>query len=389
MPAGVLAAAFLFNLGQGALRPALPLYLHHVFGANYRMVTVIPVVFGAGKWVASVPAGYVLDRLGRRRLMVAGLVAVAACDIASAAAPGYGAFLAARAAAGVAWAVFATAALTIMVDRPDARGRAISLLLTSETLGLLLGSAGGGWLYQALGRTSPFFFEAACMLIAATAAGRGTPGPDRRSAPAPAGPWRSLGAIVQAPSVGLMSVTNAVLTAVQTGVLVFLFPLYLAERGRLRPAAVGHLVSLGVLGRLLALWVAGRVSDRGDRLQQLGFGLLGYGVLLGTLALVTDPLPLGCWSLLIGAGAGFVAGLPTAVIGDHVPGPLHALAMGWLRLVTDTGMLVGPLAAGALADGVDLTAPFLGAALSLGVLAGWCHWHRAVARPAGGRRPWA
>jgi hypothetical protein len=31
----VLAAALLFNLGQDVLRPILPLYLQHVFAANY------------------------------------------------------------------------------------------------------------------------------------------------------------------------------------------------------------------------------------------------------------------------------------------------------------------------------------------------------------------
>ena len=45
----ILVAAFLFNLGQGVLRPSMPLYLQHVFGADYRMVTLIPVVFGAGE----------------------------------------------------------------------------------------------------------------------------------------------------------------------------------------------------------------------------------------------------------------------------------------------------------------------------------------------------
>ncbi|MBI3329896.1 MAG: hypothetical protein HYZ81_24705 [Nitrospinae bacterium] len=38
-PMAVLAAALLFNLGQGVLRPTLPLYLKQVFAANYRMVT--------------------------------------------------------------------------------------------------------------------------------------------------------------------------------------------------------------------------------------------------------------------------------------------------------------------------------------------------------------
>jgi MFS family permease len=72
VPIAVLAAAFLFNLGQGVLRPAMPLYLQRTFSANYRMVTLIPVVFGAGKWIANLPTGYLLGRLGRP-LMVAGL----------------------------------------------------------------------------------------------------------------------------------------------------------------------------------------------------------------------------------------------------------------------------------------------------------------------------
>jgi hypothetical protein len=51
-----------------------------------------------------------------------------------------------------------------------------------------------------------------------------------------------------------MGVTNAVLIAIQTGALVFLFPLYLFGRAGVGPEAVGFLVSLGVFGRLVALW---------------------------------------------------------------------------------------------------------------------------------------
>ena len=153
----VLAAAFLFNLGQGVLRPAMPLYLQQVFGARYRMVTLIPVVFGAGKWIASLPTGYLLDRLGRRPLMIAGLLVIAFSDVASAAASAYGAFLGLRALAGVGWAMFGTVATTTMVDARGSgrRGRAVSLLLMSETVGLLLGTAAGGWVYQGIGVASP------------------------------------------------------------------------------------------------------------------------------------------------------------------------------------------------------------------------------------------
>jgi MFS family permease len=166
-PRRVLAAAFLFNLGQGVLRPSLRLYLQHFFGANYRMVTLIPVVFGAGKWAASLPTGYLLDRLGRRPLMVTGLLMIAVCEVASAVTPAFVAFLGVRGAAGMGWGMFRTVATTMMVDRSAGRGRAVSLLLVSETLGLLLGSSAGGSLYQHAGTTSPFVFEAACMVLAA------------------------------------------------------------------------------------------------------------------------------------------------------------------------------------------------------------------------------
>jgi predicted MFS family arabinose efflux permease len=156
VPIAALAAAFLFNLGQGVLRPAMPLYLQCTFSANYRMVTLIPVVFGAGKWIANLPTGYLLGRLGRP-LMVAGLTLIALIDVLSVMTSRLDVFLGLRALGGLGWAMFATVATTATVSGPEPqrRGRAMSLLLMSETLGLLLGSAAGGWLYQGIGVASP------------------------------------------------------------------------------------------------------------------------------------------------------------------------------------------------------------------------------------------
>jgi MFS family permease len=141
----------------------------------------------------------------------------------------------------------------------------------------------------------------------------------------------------------------------------------------LRPETIGYLVGIGVLGRLIALWLIGSLSDRLDRLRLLAQGLAAYGVLLGSLTVVTEPVLLGVWSLMIGASAGFVAGLPTAIIGDRVAPALHGVAIGWLRTVTDAGMLLGPLVMGVLADAVHLTTPFTCAALLVFVLAWLCH----------------
>jgi MFS family permease len=350
------------------------------------MVTLIPVVFGAGKWAASLPTGYLLDHLGRGRLMIAGLLMIAACDVASVMAPIYAAFLGVRGVAGMGWAMFGTVATTMMVDRSAARGRAVSLLLMSETLGLLLGSLVGGWVYQHVAATGPFVFEAACMVLAAAVVACGASrAPSRPRAPAAVErDWRLVRSVVRTRSVVLMSLTSAALTAIQTGALIFLLPLYLAERGHLRPETVGYLVGLGVLGRLVALWLVGSLSDRRDRLRLLALGLGAYAVSLGSLAVVTEPLLLGLCSLMIGASAGFVAGLPTVIVGDRVAPALRGIAIGWLRTVTDAGMLLGPVLMGALADAIHLSAPFVCAALLACLLACLCH-REAVTWSSGSR----
>jgi MFS transporter, DHA1 family, multidrug resistance protein len=368
----------MFNLGQGVLRPSLPLYLQQFFGANYRMVTVIPTVFGAGKWIANLPTGYFLDRLGRRPLMITGLAVIAASDIASALTFTYTVFLGIRGIAGIGWAMFATVATTVMVDRGARRGRAISRLLMAETGGALLGSIGGGWLYAGVGATSPFLFEAACMMVAAIAAGWLSLPPRHARSAAEIDHGHHLQSVIRVPGVMLMSITNAALVTVQTGVIVFLFPLYLLERGHLSPEAVGYMVGLSVVGRLFALWFVGRLPDRWNRLSVLGLGLLGYAAALASLPLAAHPLVLTIWSFLLGAGAGLVAGLPTAIIGDRVAPALHGIAVGWLRTLADAGMIIGPLVMGTLGDVGGLAAPFVCAAVLMCGLALPCYRLTAV-----------
>jgi DHA1 family multidrug resistance protein-like MFS transporter len=389
-PVTVLAAAFLFNLGQGVLRPAMPLYLQRTFAANYRMVTLIPVMFGAGKWIANIPTGYLLDRLGHR-LMICGLLMIALVDVASIATSRYDIFLGLRALGGAGWAMFATVATTSMVNMPAAqrRGRAVSLLLMTETSGLLLGTAAGGWLYHGVGISSPFLFEAACMVAATAAiAGWAPLTPNNASASREPGNRRLLGAVVRTPGVLLMGITNALLIAIQTGVLVFLFPLYLVKRGGVGPEAVGLVVSLSVLGRLMALWLGGSFSDRWGRMRVLVPGLAVYGAMLGSMALLTHPAALGVLSFAVGAASGFVAAIPTAFTSDQVERSLHGVAIGWLRTMSDGGQIVGPLVMGTLADAVDLSAPFLIGAVLLAAAAWECHRRANTMSPAvvaGGR----
>jgi MFS family permease len=191
-----------------------------------------------------------------------------------------------------------------------------------------------------------------------------------------------LGAVLRTPGVLLMGMTSALLIAIQTGVLVFLFPLYLVERGGVGPQAVGVLVSLSVLGRLVALWFGGSLSDRWGRVRVLVPRLLAYAVLLASMALLTHPTLLGVCSFAVGAAGGFAAAIPTALTSDQVERSLQGVAIGWLRTMSDGGQIVGPLAMGALADAIDLSAPFLVGAVLLAGAAWQCRGQANTMSPA-------
>jgi MFS family permease len=170
-----------------------------------------------------------------------------------------------------------------------------------------------------------------------------------------------------------MCCSNATLAGIQTGVMVFLFPLYLAERAAMSPEKVGYLVAVGVVGRLTALWLAGRIRHQRARISMLALGLVSFGLLLGTFVIVKGSVLFTVWSLLMGGTGGFVAGLPTTIIGDRVDPSRHGAAVAWLRTATDAGMLVGPLVMGQLADALDLTAPFVLAGIISCALATACY----------------
>jgi MFS transporter, SP family, sugar:H+ symporter len=156
-------------------------------------------------------------------------------------------------------------------------------------------------------------------------------------------------------------------------VMVFLFPLYLLNKRNVGPGIVGVFVSLTVVGRLVALWFGGSVSDRWGRLRALIPGLVAYAAILAGLSVFTHPVALGLWSIAVGSAAGFVMALPTALIGDRVPSHLQGVAVGWLRTMTDTGHVIGPLVMGVVADVIHVTAPFVCVAVLLALLAWRCH----------------
>src|SRR5713101_3164797 len=67
LPATVLA------LGQSMIAPVLP-NLTRSYGVGLSEASLVFVAFGAGAFAATVPAGYLMDNIGRRPVLLAGPV---------------------------------------------------------------------------------------------------------------------------------------------------------------------------------------------------------------------------------------------------------------------------------------------------------------------------
>ncbi|MEV8503995.1 DHA2 family efflux MFS transporter permease subunit [Actinoplanes sp. NPDC051475] len=110
---------------------------------------------------ALLPAGMLGDRLGRKRLLLGALVlfglASAACSYATTS----GQLIAARAVLGLGAAVIMplSAAVLTVIFEPAERGRALTVWITANTLGIPLGPLVGGWLLDHLWWGSVFLIN--------------------------------------------------------------------------------------------------------------------------------------------------------------------------------------------------------------------------------------
>src|SRR5215212_6369793 len=64
LPAAILA------LGQGIVLPAIPLYAKS-FGVTFGVASMVVVAPSLGSLVAGIPTGFLLDHLGRRKIILA------------------------------------------------------------------------------------------------------------------------------------------------------------------------------------------------------------------------------------------------------------------------------------------------------------------------------
>jgi len=164
--ASLSLSMLLAALGTSIANVGLP-SLVQAFDASFHAVQWVVLAYLLSITLVIVSAGRLGDRLGRRRLLLAGLLLFAlACGLCSAA-PTLNGLIAARALQGLGAAVMMAMALGMVGDTvpPERTGRAMGLLGTLSAVGTALGPSVGGVLVSLWGWRALFLAGAPLGLV--------------------------------------------------------------------------------------------------------------------------------------------------------------------------------------------------------------------------------
>ena len=158
--------AFVFALGYSIATPAIPV-LAKSFDTGFGIASLVIVAHALGGLVASVPSGFLVDRVGRRPILLGGPLLMAASSWLTAAAQSFPELLVYRFIGGGAMEMWRQARLAIIADvaRRRQRGRQMSGMVGIEGTGRLLGPAVGGFL-AVWSIRMPFIVHGALALLA-------------------------------------------------------------------------------------------------------------------------------------------------------------------------------------------------------------------------------
>ncbi|WP_241472666.1 MFS transporter [Mycolicibacterium neoaurum] len=387
----VLAAAnFVVALGYGVVAPVLPQYARH-FGVSIAAATFVITAFAIMRLAGAPPAGFLVQRLGERRVYISGLIIVALSTGACALADTYWQLLLFRSLGGVGSAMFTVSSLGLMIriSPPDARGR-VSGLFSS---GFMIGSVGGpilGALTAGLGLSAPFLIYGAALLVAAAvvfvslrnsaviASSDGDDGPPV--------PFRTVFAH-RAYKAALLS--NFATGWASFGLRVALVPLFVVEVLGGSPGVAGLALTAFAVGNISVVIPSGYLSDRLGRRTLLIVGLTLAALSTGAVGFTTSLPVFLVAAYIAGAATGIFVSPQQAAVADVVGSRSRGgTAVATFQMMADVGSIGGSLLVGLLAQYLSFSWAFVisGAIMLLAALA-WVFAPETHRRPPAGHTP--
>lgn len=347
--AGVTATSFAVTLGVGIIFPLMPVFARDL-GVSLTAMGTLVGAFGIARIGVDLVGGAIVTRFGERSIAVAGGLTVAAGSLLTAYADDFTDLLVARVVHGLGVALFVLASL-VFVGRaapPSHRGRLNGLLQAAMLLSTSVGPVIGAVLASLGGVRLPFLLAAVIGAASTVYAWRVFPSASSSAT----SPVARAGLTVRRGwrwTLGVAVFASFATWGMRSAVRFTLTPVLVTEGLGSDLLWSGVILAVMSVGDIAGLAVGGREMDRLGRRTVLvaGFALTAGSVALFPLAGAVPALLVV--SALFGLVGGFCAVVPATMAADLAHG--RASVVAGARLAGDVGVLVGPMASGAVLDG--------------------------------------
>jgi len=360
LPALVLA------LGVGIALPAIPA-LARSFHVGFGLASGVVTSFLLGGMVGSIPSGWLIDRFGRRRVMLAGPLLTSAMAFLVVTSHTFPELLIYRFFDGWAANMWLMGRLAGISGRAPAnqRGRQVSWMYGMDGVGRVSGPLAGGFIATAWGVRAPFVGYGLLALLALIPGFMFIRDVAPKSGPAsetePTKARASLRLLIL-PWLAFFGV--AFFSSLSRGPLFAdLFHLYAAFTYNLSPRAIGFLATAATSISLPASFLAGVLMDRFGRKRTMVPGFTAVAATMVLLA-VTALLHLSlAWYVAVFLGlvvaSGLVNGSVQVIGADVAPAAARGMFLGLWRFVGQVGVVLSPIVFAFLAGTTGYPSAFI------------------------------
>ena len=364
----VFVTVFIDLLGFGIIIPLLPFYAE-TFGARAFTVAMLSTSFSLMQFIFAPIWGRLSDRIGRRPIIVFGLLGSCLSYLAFGLATSLTSLFAARIFAGIAGANIPTAqAVVADVTTPENRAKGMGMIGAAFGMGFIFGPAIGGFLSR-YGYAAPAFFASALSLANFTAAWFLLPEtlkPEHRAIER-VGRMDALRAALARPHLPLLLLIGFLVVASFSG-FENTFALFAEQKYDFHASTIGYIFAfIGIILVIVQGFLVGKtVKTLGEHhIVPISLAIVAIGLLMipGVHSIPALLVANG----VLAIGMGFNNPSLMSLISRYTAAEDQGGVLGLTQSLNSLARIVGPMWAGFAFDHISIAAPYWSSALVMGV----------------------
>lgn len=364
------APALVLALGNGLVAPALPVYVRS-FDVSFGVAALAIILYQAGAFICAFPTGYLVDRIGRRPILLAGPVILAASSFLIAFTTSFPQLLVLRFIGGAAEQMWMLARLAVITDTAGTRqrGRQITWMAALNRVGDLGGPAAGGFLAYFFDVRIPFVIYGIIVFLAILPSffimketkPPLAPGVKGQAGGSP-GSWTVVFTAMMTLQIFAFLVAQFCANVARMGFQSGTVMLYAAFAYDLGPEVLGVIATIAGVLSLPVVFSTGPIMDRFGRKKVMVPGFFLVGVMAFFLAATTVgpmPLPFFVLAYTLQLTAQSMTGGTMQVLGsDLAPPSARGRFFAIWRMIANFASTVGPTMVAVVSEAASYTVAF-------------------------------